>query len=157
MHQGFGSEGFDQEDPEQNSNNQKPNPSEMHSSFKVKKGAVWQNRGGRSSMINSKGEILEWDKLHGEVEKYNPKLPKIKNRHLGGFDPKTGKLRSGSIDPGRIPNRGWNIQNKPISPSIKSVISPKSFIMDVIFGGPIMQQQLEMLNGNYYNQQPTGM
>ena len=36
------------------------------------------------------GSILEWDKQHGEVEKYD----KTGKEHKGGFDPQTGKQRS---------------------------------------------------------------
>lgn len=41
------------------------------------------------------GTILEWDYLHGRVEKYNSQ-----GKHLGEYDPATGK-QLGGADPSR--------------------------------------------------------
>lgn len=41
----------------------------------------------RKKWIDSNGKIYEWDYQHGEVEVYN----KTGKKHLGSFDPKTGK------------------------------------------------------------------
>ncbi len=43
--------------------------------------------GGRPRWINSDGDILEWDRQHGDVERYN----KQGNKHKGSYDPETGK------------------------------------------------------------------
>ena len=43
------------------------------------------------------GCILEWDSQHGEVEKYDKR-----GKHLGAFDPKTGKQLKDSIKNRRI-------------------------------------------------------
>ncbi|WP_082766496.1 colicin E3/pyocin S6 family cytotoxin [Paramesorhizobium deserti] len=37
--------------------------------------------------MDSKGKIYEWDKQHGALEVYD----KTGKKHLGEFDPKTGK------------------------------------------------------------------
>lgn len=42
---------------------------------------------GRKRWVDSKGRIYEWDYQHGEVEVYD----KTGKKHLGSFDPKTGK------------------------------------------------------------------
>jgi hypothetical protein len=47
-------------------------------------------KGSRKRWVDSKGKIYEWDGLHGEVEVYD----KTGKKHLGGFDPETGKQRS---------------------------------------------------------------
>lgn len=46
-------------------------------------------KGSRKRWIDSKGKIYEWDYQHGEVEIFD----KTGKKHLGGFDPKTGKKR----------------------------------------------------------------
>ncbi|MEZ2126793.1 colicin E3/pyocin S6 family cytotoxin [Sinorhizobium sp. CB9] len=43
--------------------------------------------GGRARWVDSKGQIYEWDKQHGTLEKYD----KTGKKHLGEYDPKTGK------------------------------------------------------------------
>jgi len=52
--------------------------------------------GGRPRWVDSKGKIYEWDKQHGAVEVYD----KTGKKHLGEFDPKTGKQTKPG-DPGR--------------------------------------------------------
>lgn len=56
------------------------------------KGAFNQ-KSRRWRWVDKDGSILEWDKQHGEVEKYDKKGRK----HKGGFDPNTGKQRSPSV------------------------------------------------------------
>lgn len=51
---------------------------------------VYNQRSGRWRWYDKDGSILEWDKQHGEVEKYD----KNGKNHKGGFDPQTGKQRS---------------------------------------------------------------
>ncbi|MEM6780497.1 MAG: colicin E3/pyocin S6 family cytotoxin [Pseudomonadota bacterium] len=58
---------------------------------KVKKGKTKRRR-----WKDSKGRIYEWDKQHGEVEIYD----KTGKKHLGAFDPRTGKQLKPS-DPSR--------------------------------------------------------
>lgn len=53
---------------------------------------------GRRRWIDSKGRIYEWDYKKGEVEIYD----KTGKKHLGGFDPKTGKQRSKPVEGRRI-------------------------------------------------------
>lgn len=84
---------------------QPPNPQDLHESFNVPKGAKWTSKGGRPTIKNSKGEILQWDSKRGEIEKYNPRT----KEHKGGFDPNTGKFRKGSIDNKRVPTGGWKL------------------------------------------------
>ena len=51
---------------------------------------------GKTSMPTVKrGCILEWDFQHGEDEKYDKR-----GKHLGAFDPKTGKQLKDSIKTG---------------------------------------------------------
>jgi Cytotoxic len=46
-----------------------------------------QGGGGlRKRWKDEDGNIWEWDSRHGELEKYSPK-----GKHLGSFDPDTGK------------------------------------------------------------------
>lgn len=53
--------------------------------------AKWaKTKNGRKRWVDSQGKIYEWDYQHGEVEVYD----KTGKKHLGGFDPKTGKQRS---------------------------------------------------------------
>lgn len=52
-------------------------------------------KGGRARWKDSKGRIIEWDSQHGTVEV----LDKTGKKHLGEFDPKTGKkLKDGKKD-----------------------------------------------------------
>ena len=53
--------------------------------------AKWVKKTGvRKRWVDSKGKIYEWDYKKGEVEVFD----KTGKKHLGGFDPKTGKQRS---------------------------------------------------------------
>ena len=52
--------------------------------------------GGRPRWINPDGDILEWDRQHGDVERYN----KQGNKHKGSYDPETGKKTKEPV-PGR--------------------------------------------------------
>ncbi len=51
--------------------------------------------GLRKRWKDGDGMIYEWDYQHGEVEKYSPR-----GKHLGEYDPETGKQRKGP-DPSR--------------------------------------------------------
>jgi hypothetical protein len=55
-----------------------------------------QRKGQRRRWVDSRGRIYEWDYKKGEIEIYD----KTGKKHLGGFDPKTGKQRSKKV-PGR--------------------------------------------------------
>lgn len=56
-----------------------------------------RNGGGvRKRWLDRKGNIYEWDSQHGAIEKYN----KSGRRHLGEYDPITGKLTK-DADPSR--------------------------------------------------------
>lgn len=55
------------------------------------------NWGLRNRWILPTGEILEWDYLHGEIEKYNSR-----GIHLGAFDPDTGLAIANK---GAVPSR----------------------------------------------------
>jgi hypothetical protein len=50
---------------------------------------------GRARWVDSNGDILEWDSMHAEVEKYDKK-----GNHKGSFDPETGE----QLKP-RVPGR----------------------------------------------------
>jgi RHS repeat-associated protein len=52
--------------------------------------------GGRPRWINPDGDVLEWDKQHGDIERYN----KQGNKHKGSYDPETGKKTKEPV-PGR--------------------------------------------------------
>ncbi|PRD45428.1 hypothetical protein C5748_04095 [Phyllobacterium phragmitis] len=52
--------------------------------------------GGRARWYDNKGNIYEWDYQHGALEKYD----KTGKKHLGEYDPKTGK-RTKPPKPGR--------------------------------------------------------
>ena len=54
-----------------------------------------RSKGRPRRWVDHDGAILEWDYLHGAVEKYDKQ-----GHHLGEFDPETGELRKGP-DAGR--------------------------------------------------------
>ncbi|MFT3945676.1 MAG: DUF6443 domain-containing protein [Agriterribacter sp.] len=80
--------------------NYKPVPKEYKKSLPGFEGSerLKHKKGARASWNLGKGWHGEWDSQHGEIEVYNKR-----GEHQGGYNPETGELREGSIDPGREP------------------------------------------------------
>jgi hypothetical protein len=103
-----------------------PNPSEMDPEYKVGD-KQWKMIGGRRTIVNKKGEILQWDSKKGEVELYRNK------QHQGGFDPYDRNRQISKPVGNRTPNGGWNLASHKFFDMVSRIVGvPLLFIPDVV-------------------------
>lgn len=90
------------------------------------KGA-YNPKSGRWRWKLPNGDILEWDKKHGEVERYD----KTGKKHKGSYDPKTGELKKHPVK-GRVTPKfsecGPQMELHPKPPVVIQLVSkPEGF------------------------------